>query len=121
MKGRYLRPGWVTHASASHLSLPYATTTARTTNRGRISRIFTTTTQLVQQNPQLLHTTFPLSLRRAPARQSTPLRSYLRFQRASMSSVTEPWPAHKVRETFLEYFKHRGHTFGMVILYYFLA
>lgn len=33
-----------------------------------------------------------------------------------MSSSTEKqqeWPAVRVRDTFLDYFKERGHTFGM--------
>ena len=35
-----------------------------------------------------------------------------------MSLVDEKheWPAVRVRETFLEYFKERGHTFGMFVL-----
>ena len=31
---------------------------------------------------------------------------------ASTDSSQEQWPASKVRETFLEYFKEHGHTFG---------
>jgi hypothetical protein len=39
-------------------------------------------------------------------------------QAAHMSRTGEPpeWGAVRVRQTFLDYFKERGHTFGMLAL-----
>jgi hypothetical protein len=35
----------------------------------------------------------------------------------SRTGETPEWGAVRVRQTFLDYFKERGHTFGMVDLY----
>jgi hypothetical protein len=61
-------------------------------------------------SPRFIPASGPLS------RLSTHTR-YLHTTRVIMASLEEQWPALKVRETFLDYFKERGHTFGIFLFF----
>jgi hypothetical protein len=58
-----------------------------------------------------------LRSRLRPPFSAAALRRSCRPLRAMPSTVESiQWPAAKVRQTFLDYFKKRGHTFGMLLL-----
>jgi hypothetical protein len=48
---------------------------------------------------------------------SIPLHGNAQAANMSRTGETPEWGAVRVRQTFLDYFKERGHTFGMVDLY----
>jgi hypothetical protein len=49
---------------------------------------------------------------RTPRTNLNLLRPHNTATMASSSAAEQAWPAHRVRETFLTYFKDHGHTYG---------